>query len=572
MDFAATVVTPPYVAKPLATRPVPGHDVVPRPGRGPCLGPRLRATLSVRRRPAGGVGAPRAPEPGRDAGAVPPRVHRGWSHRPRHRRRPRPLPPGHGPRRPGSVAPRGHPPGAGRRARRPDAGDGDEPGTDPPRARRSHRGARSRTTPGHHHAVPRVQRPGGAAATVCGASTPRPTSPWSTTSSRGRPCSSPTAITGTPPTCRLQHQHPGTGWDSGLAMLVDQGDTGLFLGAIHRTLRGVGLDDLLAAARAAGATTRSLQAGTALIALAPGTLTATDGDAWSAIDVPDRGLLPVEWLHRDLVPTLPSPQVAYHHSVEEALALAGPTAVGVLLPAPDFGDVVTRHQPGSPPPREGHVLPAQAEPGRAHALAARRTSRPELTSTSTRDAAAPPARKKRLRMAPSTSTTSPGLPPHGRAPDSRHPRGALERIDALPGLVALRSTHHHPERAQHVPAGKHHFLGGRGHPTHQADDVDVPLAAGRRAGHCLCRHAHHLQHRGWGRPPTSGTGQPTPVHTQRHDRSLWTAPGARHARTGVGRQRWVNGKEGPPGGGPSPNVCPAASYSPTASRLQYHRR
>ena len=139
---------------------------------------------------------------------------------------------------------------------------------------------------------------------------------------------------------RLQHQHPGTGWDSGLAMLVDQGDTGLFLGAIHRTLRGVGLDDLLTAARAAGATTRSLQAGTALIALAPGTLTATDGDAWSAIDVPDRGLLPVEWLHRDLVPTLPSPQVAYHHSVEEALALAGPTAVGVLLPAPDFGDVV----------------------------------------------------------------------------------------------------------------------------------------------------------------------------------------------------------------------------------------
>ena len=32
-------------------------------------------------------------------------------------------------------------------------------------------------------------------------------------------------------------------WDSGLAMLVDQGDTGLFLGAIHRTLRGSRLDD-----------------------------------------------------------------------------------------------------------------------------------------------------------------------------------------------------------------------------------------------------------------------------------------------------------------------------------------
>lgn len=139
---------------------------------------------------------------------------------------------------------------------------------------------------------------------------------------------------------RLQQEHPGTAWDSGLAMVVDQGDMGLFLGAIHRTLRGVGLDDLLRAARAAGATTRRLEAGTALVALAPGTLTATDGEAWAAIDVPDRGLLPVEWLHRDLVSTLASPQVAYHHSVEEALALTGPGNVGVLLPAPDFADVV----------------------------------------------------------------------------------------------------------------------------------------------------------------------------------------------------------------------------------------
>jgi uncharacterized protein (DUF1015 family) len=139
---------------------------------------------------------------------------------------------------------------------------------------------------------------------------------------------------------RLQQEHPGTAWDTGLAMLVDQGDTGLFLGAIHRTLRGVRLDDLLAAARAAGATTRRLEAGTALTALAPGTLTATDGEDWAALDVPDRGLLPVEWLHRELVSTMRAPQIAYHHSVEEALALSSPGNVGVLLPAPDFADVV----------------------------------------------------------------------------------------------------------------------------------------------------------------------------------------------------------------------------------------
>ena len=75
-------------------------------------------------------------------------------------------------------------------------------------------------------------------------------------------------------------------------------------------------------------------------ALSPGTLTATDGEGWAAIDVPESTLLPVEWLHRDLVPHLPTTQVAYHHTVEEALALAGPTAAGVLLPAPDFADVV----------------------------------------------------------------------------------------------------------------------------------------------------------------------------------------------------------------------------------------
>ncbi|KRF32470.1 DUF1015 family protein [Nocardioides sp. Soil805] len=139
---------------------------------------------------------------------------------------------------------------------------------------------------------------------------------------------------------RLQQERPGTAWDSGLAMLVDQGDTGLFLGAIHRTLRGVALDDLLSAARAAGGSVRTVHAGTALGALAPGRLTVTDGDEWAVIEVPERGLLPVEWLHLDLVPTLPASQVAYHHSVEEALLLAEARTSAVLLPAPDFADVV----------------------------------------------------------------------------------------------------------------------------------------------------------------------------------------------------------------------------------------
>ena len=43
---------------------------------------------------------------------------------------------------------------------------------------------------------------------------------------------------------QLQQARPGTAWDRGLAMLVDQDDTPLFLGAIHRVLRGVPLADL----------------------------------------------------------------------------------------------------------------------------------------------------------------------------------------------------------------------------------------------------------------------------------------------------------------------------------------
>jgi hypothetical protein len=83
-----------------------------------------------------------------------------------------------------------------------------------------------------------------------------------------------------------------------------------------------------------------VRAGTALGALAPGRLTATDGDEWAVIEAPERGLLPVEWLHRDLVSTLSASQVVYHHSVDDALGLADGRTTAVLLPAPDFADVV----------------------------------------------------------------------------------------------------------------------------------------------------------------------------------------------------------------------------------------
>ncbi|MBC2934735.1 DUF1015 family protein [Nocardioides sp. zg-1228] len=141
---------------------------------------------------------------------------------------------------------------------------------------------------------------------------------------------------------RLQEQHPGTPWDSGLAMLVDQADTPLFLGAIHRTLPGVGLDALLDGARRAGAAVTQQARPRALGALDSTHMVLTDGDAWYAV-APD-GLereAAVSWLHDHVLPRLPRPprRIHHHHTVDEALAATSAAAPGVLLPSPDFEQV-----------------------------------------------------------------------------------------------------------------------------------------------------------------------------------------------------------------------------------------
>lgn len=141
---------------------------------------------------------------------------------------------------------------------------------------------------------------------------------------------------------RLQEEHPGTPWDAGLAMLVDQGDTPLFLGAIHRTLPHVGLDALVRATREAGADVTAQSRQRALGALDSTHLVLTDGDTWYA--VAPRGLdreAAVSWLHDHVLPRLPEPlhRLEHHHTVEEALAATSSTAPAVLLPSPDFEQV-----------------------------------------------------------------------------------------------------------------------------------------------------------------------------------------------------------------------------------------
>lgn len=142
---------------------------------------------------------------------------------------------------------------------------------------------------------------------------------------------------------RMQQEHPGGATDRGLAMLVDQDDTPLFLGAIHRVLVGTAFVDISAAAAPLG-TYRTVSATEAVAALGPDTLVLTDGTAWGTLTLADDDRAAVEVLHERLVPALPRQprRVAYHHSVDTTLTdLARSPAVAVLMPAPDY-DVVRR--------------------------------------------------------------------------------------------------------------------------------------------------------------------------------------------------------------------------------------
>lgn len=143
---------------------------------------------------------------------------------------------------------------------------------------------------------------------------------------------------------RLQAQRPGTSADAGLAMLVDQDDTPLFLGAIHRTLGQTSLADVREAAQGLAEYAPASQVA-ALAALGPTTLALTDGREWARLELHLSGhRAAVEVLHDELIPRLsgqPHP-VGYHHTVDDTLdRVAQRRRVAVLMPAPDF-DLVDR--------------------------------------------------------------------------------------------------------------------------------------------------------------------------------------------------------------------------------------
>ncbi len=142
---------------------------------------------------------------------------------------------------------------------------------------------------------------------------------------------------------RLQEEHTGIPWDGGLAMIVDQSDTPLFLGAIHRTLEGTSMDQLTSAAQGIGATVHECTKPLALAHLDREHLVLTDGTRWCTVRPPhleDRTL--VTWLHEGLLTALEvaPTAIAHHHSVDKTLERASRSAPAVLLPTPDFSQVL----------------------------------------------------------------------------------------------------------------------------------------------------------------------------------------------------------------------------------------
>jgi hypothetical protein len=127
-------------------------------------------------------------------------------------------------------------------------------------------------------------------------------------------------------------------------MLVDQEDTPLFLGAIHRVLMGVSLAALRRVCPPS-AVFAPVAPAAAFAALGPDTLVATDGHAWATITLAlPTDYAAVEVLHLELIArlALPDGRIGFHHSVNDVLTrLRSLTGVAVLMPAPEF-DLVVR--------------------------------------------------------------------------------------------------------------------------------------------------------------------------------------------------------------------------------------
>ena len=151
---------------------------------------------------------------------------------------------------------------------------------------------------------------------------------------------------------RMQQQAPGGPTDRGLAMLVDQADTPLFLGAIHRVLLGQPRSTSCGAparrARRFAPVAASGRVRRARARTPSSPPTAELGDHHAGRCRADRAA--VEVLHDDLLPALGLTarrrRATTTRSTRRSAGSAPPRGVAVLMPAPDFDLVVRVAQAG----------------------------------------------------------------------------------------------------------------------------------------------------------------------------------------------------------------------------------
>ena len=161
----------------------------------------------------------------------------------------------------------------------------------------------------------------------------------------------------------------GAATDFGLAMLIDQDDTPLQLGAIHRVLAGVNLRDLRAAAESVGAEWTPGSRDAALSRLGPGVIVLSDGRGWASLDV-DTANSPITgdvgYLHDRVLPELrrqPS-RVLHAHQVDAALKRARPGRdIAVLLAAPTFDTILSSASIGQLLPEKATSFQPKPHPG-----------------------------------------------------------------------------------------------------------------------------------------------------------------------------------------------------------------
>jgi uncharacterized protein (DUF1015 family) len=153
---------------------------------------------------------------------------------------------------------------------------------------------------------------------------------------------------------QLRDENPESGWADTLVMLIDQDDTPLQLGAIHRTVAGLTLSKVEVAARESGDEfTRHPDQHQALEMLEHA-MVLHDGLHWATLHPADPAPLLVCSLHDRLLPAwgVAENRVGYSHTAGEALAKAG-KGLAVLLPAPTFDQVAGAAA-------AGHLLPQKA--------------------------------------------------------------------------------------------------------------------------------------------------------------------------------------------------------------------